>query len=65
VLPISGEKCWVAITLQVHLKVGFLLNQKFQNNFISTTELAEFLDWETTPVFTDEEAGPICGKNYS
>ena len=28
-------------------------------------EWAEFLDWETTPVFTDEEAGPICAKIYS
>ena len=27
-------------------------------------EWAEFLDWETTPVFTDEEAGPICAKIY-
>jgi len=25
---------------------------------------AEYLDWETTPVFTDEEAGPICAKIY-
>ena len=28
-------------------------------------EWAEFLDWETAPVFTDEEAGPICAKIYS
>ena len=28
-------------------------------------EWAEFLDWETTPVLTDEEAGPICAKVYS
>ena len=28
-------------------------------------EWAEFLDWETTPVLTDEEAGPICAKIYS
>ena len=28
-------------------------------------EWAEFLDWETTPVFTDEETGPICAKIYS
>ena len=27
-------------------------------------EWAEYLDWETTPVFTDEEAGPICAKIY-
>ena len=25
----------------------------------------EFLNWETTPVFTDEEAGPIVAKVYS
>jgi len=28
-------------------------------------EWAEFLNWETTPVFTDEEAGPIVAKVYS
>ena len=28
-------------------------------------EWAEFLEWETTPVFTDNEAGPICAKVYS
>ncbi len=28
-------------------------------------EWAEFLDWKTTPVYTDEEAGPICAKIYS
>ena len=28
-------------------------------------EWAEFLDWKTTPVFTDEDAGPICAKVYS
>ncbi len=28
-------------------------------------EWAEFLDWETTPVLTDEEAGPICAKIYT
>ena len=28
-------------------------------------EWGEFLDWETTPVFTDEEAGPIVAKVYS
>lgn len=28
-------------------------------------EWAEFLDWETTPVLTDKEAGPICAKIYS
>ena len=28
-------------------------------------EWAEFLDWETTPVLTDEETGLICGKIYS
>ena len=27
-------------------------------------EWAEYLDWQTTPVFTDEEAGPICAKIY-
>ena len=26
---------------------------------------AEFLNWETTPVFTDEEAAPIVAKIYS
>ena len=25
----------------------------------------EFLNWETTPVFTEEEAGPIVAKVYS
>ena len=29
---------------------------KISNTF---SEWAEFLDWETTPLFTDEEAGPI------
>ena len=28
-------------------------------------EWAEFLNWETTPVFTDEEAGPMVAKVYS
>ena len=28
-------------------------------------EWGEFLNWETTPVFTDEEAGPIVAKVYS
>ena len=28
-------------------------------------EWAEFLNWETTPVFTDEEAGPIVAKVYT
>ena len=27
-------------------------------------EWAEYLDWETSPVFTDEEAGTICAKIY-
>ena len=26
-------------------------------------EWGEFLNWETTPVFTDEEAGPIVAKS--
>ena len=29
------------------------------------SEWAEFLDWETKPVFTDEEAGPLVAKVYS
>ena len=28
-------------------------------------EWGEFLNWETTPVFTDEEAGPIVANVYS
>ena len=28
-------------------------------------EWGEYLNWETTPVFTDEEAGPIVAKVYS
>ena len=28
-------------------------------------EWGEFLNWETTPVFTDEEAGPIVAEVYS
>ena len=28
-------------------------------------EWGEFLNWETTPVFTDEEAGQIVAKVYS
>ena len=28
-------------------------------------EWAEFLNWEITPIFTDEEAGPIVAKIYS
>ena len=28
-------------------------------------EWGEFLNWEATPVFTDEEAGPIVAKVYS
>ena len=28
-------------------------------------EWGEFLNWATTPVFTDEEAGPIVAKVYS
>ena len=27
-------------------------------------EWAEFLDWETTPEFKDEEAAPICATIY-
>ena len=30
-----------------------------------TVEWGEFLNWETTPVFTDEEAGQIVAKVYS
>ena len=30
-----------------------------------TDEWVEFLDWETTPVFTDEDACPICAKIHS
>ena len=28
-------------------------------------EWGEFLNWDTTPVFTDDEAGPIVAKVYS
>ena len=28
-------------------------------------EWAECLDWTVTPVFTDEQAGPLMGKVYS
>ena len=28
-------------------------------------EWGEFLNWEATPVFTDDEAGPIVAKVYS
>ena len=28
-------------------------------------EWAEFLDWDVTPVFTDDQAGPLIGKVYS
>ena len=28
-------------------------------------EWGEFLNWETTPVFTDEKAAPIVAKVYS
>lgn len=28
-------------------------------------EWAEYLDWKVTPVFTDEQAGPLIGKVYS
>ena len=28
-------------------------------------EWGEFLNWETTPVFTDEEAAPMVAKVYS
>ncbi len=31
---------------------------------VDLSEWAEYLDWGTTPVFTDEEAGPICAKIY-
>ena len=30
--------------------------------FEHAAQWAEYLDWETTPVITDEEAGPICMK---
>ena len=33
--------------------------------YVHAAQWAEFLDWENTPVFTDEEAGPICAKIYS
>ena len=26
---------------------------------------AEFLDWDVTPVFTDDQAGPLIAKVYS
>ena len=28
-------------------------------------EWGEYVNWETTPVFTDKEAGPIIAKVYS
>ncbi|HJN35396.1 MAG: DUF3303 domain-containing protein [Prochlorococcus sp.] len=28
-------------------------------------EWAEYLDWEVTPVFTDEQAGPLIAKVYT
>ena len=28
-------------------------------------EWADFMEWETTPVFTDEEVGPLVAKVYS
>ena len=28
-------------------------------------EWAEFLDWNVTPVFTDDQAGPLIAKVYS
>ena len=28
-------------------------------------EWAEFLNWEVTPVFSDEQAGPLIAKVYS
>ena len=28
-------------------------------------EWGEFMEWETIPVFTDEEAGPVVAKIYS
>ena len=30
--------------------------------YIHAAEWAEFLDWKSTPVFTDEEADTICTK---
>ena len=28
-------------------------------------EWAEYLDWEVTPVLTDDQAGPLMAKAYS
>tara|TARA_Y100001968_G_scaffold48329_1_gene38691 strand:+ start:1152 stop:1274 length:123 start_codon:yes stop_codon:yes gene_type:complete len=37
---------------------------KSKHHYEHAAEWAEYLDWKTTPVFTDDEAGPICSKIY-
>ena len=61
-LHTQEQKCWGDITLQDHLKDSVKAEDP-KALYEHAAEWAEFLDWETTPVFTDDEAGPICSKN--
>ena len=44
---------------------GFILVETDDSTVIyeHTAEWAEQLDWKTTPVFTDAEAGPLIGSS--
>ena len=49
-----------------HLKVWIVLKTDDPKAIYQhAAEYGEFLNWETTPVFTDEEADPIVAKVYS
>ena len=41
------------------------LRQTMLTCYEHAAEWAECLDWEVTPVLTDEQAGPLIAKAYS
>ena len=55
------QKCREVITLPDHLRVGQLKKQKIYLKALKkhAGQWNVFLDWETTPIFTDEEADPF------
>ena len=58
------DDCWVSRALSFE---GWIVLKTDDPKAIyqHAAEWGEFLNWETTPVFTDEEARPIVAKVYS
>ena len=51
--------------LLVRSKDGFWSKPLMRMLYEHAAEWAECLNWDMTPVLTDEEAGPLMGKAYS